>query len=206
MNGANTKNYTLFLAVIQSKLDKFFEDQKEYIKCHEGCSLCCRHAEFPFTEVEFDFVLEGFFKLDKKLQMEIMEKVEEIIQEKKKFKKENLDKPFLHDCPFLVDNKCSVYFNRGLICRTFGLLSYEEDGKKYNVKIPFCASRGLNYSSVFDTEKRKISVEKYEKLGNKTPPKEFYMSYKKLIDKTFEKGFNFKFGEVKPLIDWFENA
>lgn len=205
MDKANLQNYIKFLKVIQEKVDIFFDNQKEYIACKEGCGLCCKNAEFPFTEVEFDYALEGFFKLDKEIQMEIMDKVEKVIQDKKKFKEQNKEKAFLYDCPFLINNKCSIYFNRGLICRTFGLVSYEK-GDKLVEKIPFCTRLGLNYASVFDLEKGEFSKEKFEKTNNKVEPKEFYMSYKRLIDKDFEEGFNFKYGDVKPLIDFFEEV
>ena len=69
--------------------------------------------------------------------------------------------PFMHECPFLINNECSVYKYRGIICRTFGLLSSKDDETP---KVPFCAYEGLNYSNVLDTSINIISEEKFNKL------------------------------------------
>ena len=113
------ENYITYLKFLEEKLDVFFESQKEYICCHKGCSLCCRHAEFPYSRLEMQYLAEGFFSLDEELQNLIESRFEVLKQEKKEFKGEK----FLYDCPFLVDDACSVYEYRGVVCRTFGLLS-----------------------------------------------------------------------------------
>lgn len=190
------ENYLLYLKFLESKLVKFFASQKPFIFCHKGCSKCCKNAEFPFSEIEVKFLMYGFAQLSEETKKKILENIRKVNEEKKNFKGEN----FMYDCPFLIDEVCSVYNFRGIICRTFGLMYNGADGK---VKVPFCCYQGMNYSNVIDPETRKISQEKVDKRGFKEEPASFNLSYKFLTDPDFEKGFKFKFGDKKPLIDWF---
>lgn len=203
MDNSKLGNYLLYLNVIQKKIDKFFDDQKEYIFCHEGCAKCCKKAQFPYSEIEFRLLLEGMFSLDKDLQMQIMERIEKVIQAKKEHFKKTPDEKFRYDCPFIVDDRCSVYKFRGLICRYFGLMDFKP-GVEHSSQIPFCAYEGLNYSNVIDFEKRVISTEKFKEQGFKNEPKAFNTGYLALTDEVFAEKFDFEFGETKPLIDWFE--
>ena len=203
MDNSKLGNYLLFLNVIQKKIDKFFDDQKEYIFCKEGCSKCCQGAQFPYTEIEFRLLIQGMFALEQNLQFQIMDKIESIIQAKKEHMEKTPNEKFRYDCPFLVNNSCSVYMFRGLICRCFGLMAFDPENKKKS-QIPFCAYEGLNYSNVIDPETHMISEEKYKDCGLKMEPKAFNAGYLSLIDDEFAKGFDFEFGDVKPMIDWFE--
>ena len=115
-------------------------------------------------------------------------------------KKDFKGKKFVYDCPFLINNECVVYNYRGIVCRSFGLMTVGEDGK---IKVPFCCYQGLNYANVMEEDGKHVSEEKFKKLGCKEEPTAFNVSYKFLTDPDFERGFNFSFGEKKPLIDWF---
>ena len=202
MDNSKLGNYFLYLNVIQNKIDKFFENQKEYILCHEGCAKCCQKAQFPFTEIEFRFLMQGFLSLDMSVQNVIIERVKSIIKEKEKFYSKKSGEDFKYDCPFLVNNTCIVYKFRGILCRCFGLILFKLNSDTKS-QIPFCAFEGLNYSNVLDAENKKISMEKFKEQNYKIEPHAFNASYLSLIDKEFAKGFDFEFGEVKPLIDWF---
>lgn len=190
------KNYETYLKFLEEKLTNFFEMQKEYICCHKGCSLCCRNAEFPYSQLEVQYLAVGFFTLEEKLQELIEKRFYELGEQKKTFN----GGVFLYDCPFLIDNCCSVYEYRGVVCRTFGLLSQSPDG---TVKTPFCCFKGLNYSKVFDSETKQLSDEKVKEYGYKENPLGFNLSYEFLTNPDFERGFNIVFGEKKPLLDWF---
>jgi Fe-S-cluster containining protein len=108
---------------------------------------------------------------------------------------------FTYECPFLINHECSVYEFRGIICRSFGLMSINPEGLS---KIPFCAFEGLNYSNVVEPDTKIISTEKYKKLGENIPePLAFNVGYKFLTSKDIEKNFNIHFGDKKSLIDWF---
>ena len=195
--GGILENYLKYLAFLNKKFDEFFISQKPYIFCKKGCALCCKNAEFPYSKIEFIYLLSGLKSLDKQTATGILTNIQKLISLKKK----NKQPKFLYDCPFLTDNVCSIYPYRGLVCRTFGLLSI---GKNGNVKIPFCSSMGLNYSNILDKEKRQLSSELFEKSGYKEKPVGFNIEYDFITNKKFEEKFGFSFGDKKPLIDWFE--
>ena len=69
--------------------------------------------------------------------------------------------------------------------------------------MPHCAEDGLNYSAVFDKEKRMISDEMWRECGIKTEPLAYNLSQKTLKREQVENTFEFKFGDTKALIDWF---
>ena len=193
------ENYMAYLIMLDKKLSGFFEKQKPYIFCKPGCSKCCENAQYPFSKIEFEYIKIGFNLLPYNLQEQVRQNVEKTLE----LKRNNKEKKFAYVCPFLINNMCSVYNYRGIICRTFGLMNVDVGGDGSN--IPFCAYDGLNYSNVFDREKQIISKEMYKKLGVEEEPCAFNVRYEFLTDPDFARGFGFEFGEIKPLINWFEN-
>lgn len=192
------ENYEKYLEYLNGKLGEFFEKQKDYIKCQKGCAKCCKNAEFPFSFLEFKYLMQGFMTLEKEKQDLIEDNIFKIIEDKKIF----TGKKFSYDCPFLIDDVCSVYKYRGIVCRTFGLLIPDSNDAD-NTKIPFCYKEGLNYSNVFDEEMNTLSTKKFEELGFKTPPLGFNVSHTYLTSEYFETNYNLKFGAKNILIDWF---
>ncbi|MBQ4124073.1 YkgJ family cysteine cluster protein [bacterium] len=190
-------NYIAYLEFITEKLNNFFEQQKEYIFCKKGCSKCCENAIFPYSQMEITFLLAGTLKLDIETQMTIDRNIKNVLEQKKEFKGEK----FYYTCPFLINNCCSVYEHRGIICRAFGLMTI---GKDEELNAPFCHELGLNYSNVIEDGGKKVSTEKFKKLGLKQEPLAHNVRYSFLTGEHFEQKFGFNFGEKKPLIDWFE--
>ncbi len=190
------ENYEIYLKFLNEKLTKFFNSQKQYIFCTKGCGKCCKNAQFPYSLMEIKYLLAGFLRLDKATQDIIEANLQKVAEEKKNFKGEK----FMYDCPFLVNDVCSVYQYRGVICRSFGLMTTSEDGR---IKAPFCCFEGYNYSNVMNKRGTKISSRKFKALGVKEEPTAFNVSYKFLTSQDFEQTFHFLFGEKKPLIDWF---
>lgn len=190
------ENYIKYLDFLNEKLTKFHKSQKPYIFCKKGCAMCCKKAQFPYSLTEIKYLLSGFLTLDAETKEKIEEKLLEVVERKKKFR----GKKFLYDCPFLIDDSCSVYEYRGVVCRTFGLMTSIEEDK---VKAPFCCGKGLNYSNVLNMRKNTISTRKFKKLKVKEEPLGFNISYKFLTNPEFEKEFNFFFGEKKALVEWF---
>ena len=192
------KNYELYLSQINSKLEDFFERQKPYIHCKKGCAKCCKNSEFPYTRLEITYLLNGFLTLDDETKQKIENNILKTVEEKKNFKGGG---KFRYDCPFLIDDICSVYPYRGVLCRTFGLLS--NDPKTGKIRAPFCSHEGLNYSCFSDPETKTFSAEKIRDNKIDVDPLIFNIDYLMLTDSDFEKCFNIKFGERKALIDWF---
>ena len=196
-NYNDLKLYKQYLNTIQSLLDKYFDDQKEYLCCKKGCAHCCQKGTYPYSKIEFDYLLMGFFKLDMKEQQEVIIRIKKLKEEYKNY--ENKEK-FMHRCPFLNNNNlCSVYEHRGLICRTFGLLKPNKDGE---IIMPFCQSLGLNYSKIYNKDKKILDDELVKKLGYKNTPKAYPLSFKTLMDKNLFVEKVIEFGEIKSLIEW----
>ncbi len=189
-------NYLIYLKFLDEKFAKFFDKQKPYIFCKKGCAKCCKNAQFPYSEIEIFYLMKGAKLLSHEIQENIKQNVENIREQKSKFDGER----FLYNCPFLIDDVCSVYNYRGIVCRSFGLMYKVADGKN---KVPFCCFQGLNYSNVVEEGTSIVSGEKFENLGLEEEPLAFNISYEFLTDSDFEKGFNFKFGDKKPMIEWF---
>lgn len=190
------ENYVLYLNFLNEKLDKFFNIQAPYIFCKKGCAKCCKNAQFPISAIELKYLLSGVVELDDEKQIKIEENLKVLTEKKAKFK----GKKFLYNCPFLIDDLCSVYEYRGVLCRAFGLMTKTEDNK---VRAPFCCHQGLNYSNVLNLKTKTVSPRKFKKLNTKLEPFGFNVRYSYLSDVDFENKFNFKFGEKKALIDWF---
>lgn len=196
----NYENYINYLKFLKEKLSKFFIMQKPYIFCKKGCSLCCKNVQLPYSQIEFEFLMSGAAQLDEDTKNIVKQNIKNILAEKEKFHGEM----FRYDCPFLINDVCTVYNFRGVICRSFGLMNVGSDGR---IKVPFCCFQGLNYANVTETEngENTISVEKFKNLGVKEVPSAFNVNYEFLTDADFEQTFDFKFGDKKPLIDWLED-
>ena len=190
--------YVNYLNFLDEKLSCFFKSQAPFIFCKKGCAKCCKNSEFPYSAIEARYLLQGALNLSKNKQNIIEKNIFNILEKKKNFK----GKSFKYDCPFLIDDECSVYQYRGVICRTFGLMTSFQDG---TIKAPFCVDNGLNYSNVLSLKTNTISARKYKKLNVEEEPLGFNISYKYLTSEEYEKTFDFKFGEKKVLIDWFLN-
>ena len=59
-----------------------FDNQAEFIKCKEGCSYCCEKGEYPFSELEFNYLIEGYKQLDSNTKKIIKENIKQINNEK----------------------------------------------------------------------------------------------------------------------------
>ena len=189
-----------FIRVVMERINSHFEDQKEYIHCKEGCSLCCETGEYPCSELEFEFVKQGFMTLERSVQEKIINNVLKLKEEKSKFS----GKSFMHQCPFLIDHKCSIYPFRMIICRTFGLSYYDKDEytEKNTIKVPFCMEKGLNYSEVYDSKNKTFSTELFNKTGYKKEPLTYNLGVEFLVKKFGQEIMDLDFGEFKRLIEW----
>ena len=105
---------------MDKKLEGMFEKQAPFIRCKKGCAFCCKEGEYPLSELEYIDLMFRYNELDETMKDKVTANINNLLES---------SRVKMYACPFLVDNLCSVYKSRGLICRTFGLLSYKEDGK-----------------------------------------------------------------------------
>ena len=199
MNEEELEKYCQFIRVITGRIEEHFQDQQEYIHCKEGCALCCKNGEYPCSEKEYEFIKIGFMSVPEETQKIIIEKIVKIQEDKKNFKGEK----FIYECPFLINDRCSIYRFRMIICRTFGLAYYEhKENEKDTIKIPFCMNEGLNYSDVFDKDSNTLTSEKFKTMGYKKEPIAFNLGPEDLKTKFGKEIMNIDFGEEKTLLDW----
>ena len=204
-------SYKAYLNLIEERmLNKYFEQQKPYICCKAGCSHCCEKGQYPVTKIELAYLMLGFSQLQHEQKVEIVEKVKKLKAEKLKYEQEKHSEEqekegFMYECPFLKDNKCSVYNYRAIICRTHGLMFFvvDEKTKEEKNKVPFCVHLGLNYSNIYDEKTKVLSLEKMKALGIEQEPLAYNLSLKTLLNNDITKNLDFEFGEVKTMIDWF---
>ena len=201
-------SYKAYLTIVQERMiDKYFEEQKPYICCKAGCSYCCQHGQYPMTELELSYLMLGFKLLPFEMQAKIRDNFVKLKARYEFFKQHHggtKDHPiFMHRCPFLVDDKCSVYDYRAMICRTPGLLFFVEENGVQKNKIQYCAHYRSNYSNIYDEETETLSDKKMKALGLTQEPLAYNLSLKTLFKKELTDNFDFEFGEVKALIDWF---
>ncbi len=194
------ENYKIYLTLLEERvIKKHFDEQKPYICCRKGCAHCCKNGEFPLSEIEMEYLMSGYEKLPQDKKAEIKKKIERLISQAKT----NKQLRFRHACPFLIDDICSVYEFRPIICRTHGLMFFVEENGIQKNKIPDCAKIGLNYSAVYDGKRNIISDEMWKKSGIKTFPCAYNLSLKTLTNPEITKELGFVCGKSKPLIERF---
>ena len=159
-------NYKEFIKDLDTRLDNYFKSQAEFICCKKGCAHCCKKGDYPISELELRYLMEGYSRLDNSIKIEIQNNLK------------NIQKG--GECPFLINNCCSIYNYRPIICRVHGLAYLCRDN---TAKVPYCTNFGLNYSKVYTN--RILSSEPIkENLDTQNLLKEF------------------DFGEIRNLYDW----
>jgi Fe-S-cluster containining protein len=113
----------------------FFEKNQVHINCRKGCATCC-YTDLSVFELEAEHIRDWFESLDED-QKEILRKSWQEPQSGKK----NIFGEMTSPCTFLIDDVCTIYEARPLICRTQGLLlKYVENE---NIFLDICP---LNFS------------------------------------------------------------
>ena len=179
-------NYKAYLNVLDKRLGGMFERQAPFIKCKRGCAYCCKEGDYPLSELEYIYIMMSCEELPDDIKAKINSNIMNLLA------KEDVT---MYECPFLINDECLVYEARGLICRTFGLLSYTKNGRN---KMPFCIEFGLNYADVYDKEKGML----VRNADDGTEPVAFNISRPVLRSKEVEHDFGIFFGEDKTMLDW----
>lgn len=178
--------YRKYLEILDVRLSHMFEKQAPFIKCSKGCAYCCKEGEYPLSELEYVNLMLYYNSLSGDVKDIINRNIANLIEQ---------DRQKFYECPFLVNNECSVYPARPIICRAFGLISYKDDGKP---KMPFCVDLGLNYSDVYDKDKKML----VKCADDGTEPVAYNVDRRTLRDSEIQNLFDIYFGEDKALISW----
>lgn len=98
------------LKELYSFFDSFFEYSNGLVACKNGCSYCC-HMEVGIYTVEAELIANEIG-----VPMDKLQNVHSYRQ--------NGWMDMQRPCPFLVDNSCSIYEIRPMVCRTH--VNFEE--------------------------------------------------------------------------------
>ena len=178
--------YRKYLEILDVKIGHMYEKQAPFIKCRNGCAYCCKEGEYPLSELEYINLMLQYNTLPNNTKGIINQNIAKLIEQgRQKF----------YECPFLINNSCSVYPARPLLCRTFGLISFMKDGRN---KMPFCVDLGLNYADVCDKETHTL----IKCAEDGTEPCAFNIDRRTLRSKEMEDLFDIYFGEDKAMVDW----
>lgn len=157
--------YKDFLEDFDKKLSEYFKRESDYICCKAGCSSCCEKGDYPLSQIELEYLMQGFIDLDNSTKQKVQENVK------------NIQKGGV--CPFLIEKKCSVYPYRPIICRVHGLAYI---CKEKTVKVPHCVHDKKNYAQVFENNEISIDPIK-ENLDTQNVLKDFeYGEIRNLFD------------------------
>ncbi len=85
---------------------------RAHLQCRAGCSACCHHHLSVFG-VEARAIRDALVDLPSTLQTRVEEQARAVIE------LEAMGAPVR--CPLLIDERCSIYNRRPVICRTQGL-------------------------------------------------------------------------------------
>lgn len=121
-------SYRKFIEEADRLAAKLQARYSKHLVCRAGCSGCCHHHLSVFA-VEAEEARAAIEVLPAPIRAKLEEQASEVI------KREAQGEPVA--CPLLIDNRCSIYESRPLICRTQGLplLIEAEDGGQ---EVDFC--------------------------------------------------------------------
>ena len=125
-------NYISFLEKLDAQLEIYHKSYSEHIFCQKGCSYCCEKGDYPLSEIELRYLMLGYSGLDNKIKLIVQQNIRCIEKSGK--------------CPFLINQCCSIYKFRPIICRVHGLPYICSNNL---VKLPYCVNNGLNFSKVY---------------------------------------------------------
>ena len=123
--------YKDFLSQCDDKLEKYFDEYKEFILCKRGCCSCCEKGDYPLSQLELEYLMQGYIGLDDSIKMAVQSNLK------------NMKKG--ETCPFLINKECSIYPYRPVVCRVHGLAYL----CKNKVKVPYCTTESKNFSQIY---------------------------------------------------------
>jgi len=122
-------DYHQLLAALDTEIVRIGEIHGATLSCGPGCASCCR--AFSVLSIEAACVQEAIASLDKARQERLSRNLAE-----------GDDR-----CPLLIDDLCSVYAARPVICRTQGLPLAYVDEERQAIEVSACP---LNFPDDYD--------------------------------------------------------
>ena len=112
-------------------LQNYFKSFGENIYCRKGCSACCEKGDYPLTDIELEYLMQGYVNLEPESKIKVQNNIKNMVKG--------------GVCPFLLNKECSIYPYRPIVCRVHGLAYFYKEDK---VKLPYCANTGKNFSKI----------------------------------------------------------
>ena len=128
-------DYCQLLAAIDAETARVAELHAANLACGPGCASCCQ--AFSVLPIEAARVREAIAALPS--------------TSRERFRK-NLTEDANH-CPLLIDNLCSIYADRPVICRTQGLPLAYVDEERQAIEVSACP---LNFSDDYPFAPEKL--------------------------------------------------
>ena len=71
-------NYQKFLEDFDCRLKEYFKRDSGFIHCTAGCSACCETGDYPVSQLELEYLMQGFASLDNTLKLEVQKNIKTI--------------------------------------------------------------------------------------------------------------------------------
>ncbi|MGH9752539.1 MAG: YkgJ family cysteine cluster protein, partial [Blastocatellia bacterium] len=140
-------SYRKFIEQVDLLGAKLQARYSKHLVCRAGCSGCCHHHLSVFA-VEAEEARAAIDALPAPIRARVEEQAGKVI------KCEDRGEPVA--CPLLVDDRCSIYESRPLICRTQGLplLMEAEDGEQ---EVDFCPLNFTEAGAIDDLDENHLA-------------------------------------------------
>src|SRR5262247_3450379 len=139
-------SYRKFIEQVDLLIAKLQARYSKHLVCRAGCAGCCHHHLSVFA-VEAEEARAAIETLPAPIRARVEEQAREVI------KREAQGEPVA--CPLLVDDRCSIYEFRPLICRTQGLplLIEAEDVER---EVDFCPLNFTEAGAIDDLDEEHL--------------------------------------------------
>lgn len=108
------KTYLKITKILDEQVSTLVNEADSQINCKAGCSGCCSNR-FKISSVEAGYLKTGFLTLPTNLQQQIKKQLQAPLN-KAEHSNKHYDK-----CPLLIEEQCSLYHYRPLLCRAYGV-------------------------------------------------------------------------------------